>query len=58
MNFTTSYHDTYTSWIKPREGHTSYNGSSGVSTKDSKGLCDCEDVEKTVLIEDNKIECA
>ena len=58
MNFTTSYHDTYTSWIKPREGHTSYNGSNGASADDIKGVFNCHNVEITVLFEDNKIKCS
>ena len=58
MNFTTSYHDTYTSWIKPREGHTSYNGSNGASADDIKGVFNCHNVEITVLFEDNEIKCS
>ena len=58
MNFTTSYHDTYTSWIKPREGHTSYNGSNGATADDIKGVFNCHNVEITVLIENNKIKCS
>ena len=58
MNFTTSYHDTYTSWIKPREGHTSYNGSNGATADDIKGVFNCHNVEITVLFEDNKIKCS
>lgn len=58
MNFTTSYHDTYTSWIKPREGHTSYNGSNGATADDIKGVFNCHNVEITVLYEDNKIKCS
>lgn len=58
MNFTTSYHDTYTSWIKPREGHTSYNGSNGATADDIKGVFNCHNVEITVLFEDGKIKCS
>lgn len=58
MNFTTSYNDTYTSWIKPREGHTSYNGSNGATANDIKGVFNCHNVEITVLIENNKIKCS
>ena len=58
MDFTTSYHDTYTSWIKPREGHTSYNGSHGASADDIKGVFNCHNLEITVLIEDGKIKCS
>ena len=58
MNMQTSYNDTYTSWIKPREGHTSYNGSHGATADDIKGVFNCHNVEITVLFEDNKIKCS
>ena len=58
MNMQTSYNDTYTSWIKPREGHTSYNGSHGATVDDIKGVFNCHNVEITVLFEDNKIKCS
>ena len=58
MDFQTSYNDTYTSWIKPREGHTSYNGSHGATVDDIKGVFNCHNVEITVLFEDNKIKCS
>ena len=58
MNMQTSYNDTYTSWIKPREGHTSYNGSHGATVDDIKGVFNCHNVEITVLIENNKIKCS
>ena len=58
MNFTTSYHDTYTSWIKPREGHTSYNGSNGATAQQIKDVFNCHNLEITVLIEDGKIKCS
>lgn len=58
MNMQTSYNDTYTSWIKPREGHTSYNGSHGATADDIKGVFNCHNVEITVLIENNKIKCS
>lgn len=58
MNMQTSYNDTYTSWIKPREGHTSYNGSHGATADDIKGVFNCHNVEITVLIENGKIKCS
>lgn len=58
MNMQTSYNDTYTSWIKPREGHTAYNGSHGASADDIKGVFNCHNVEITVLIENGKIKCS
>ena len=58
MDMQTSYHDTYTSWIKPREGHTSYNGSHGATADDIKGVFNCHNVEITVLFEDGKIKCS
>ena len=58
MNFTTSYHDTYTSWIKPREGHTSYNGSNGATAQNIKDVFNAHNLEITVLIEDGKIKCS
>lgn len=58
MNFQTYIQETYTSWIKPREGHTSYNGSHGATVDDIKGVFNCHNVEITVLYEDNKIKCS
>ena len=58
MNFTTSYHDTYTSWIKPREGHTSYNGTHGATAQNIKDVFNAHNLEITVLIEDGKIKCS
>ena len=58
MNMQTSYNDTYTSWIKPREGHTAYNGSHGATADDIKGVFNCHNVEITVLIENGKIKCS
>ena len=58
MNFQTYIQETYTSWIKPREGHTSYNGSHGATVDDIKGVFNCHNVEITVLFEDNKIKCS
>lgn len=58
MDMQTSYHETYTSWIKPREGHTSYNGSHGATADDIKGVFNAHNLEITVLIEDGKIKCS
>ena len=58
MDFTTSYHDTYTSWIKPREGHTSYNGTHGATAQNIKDVFNAHNLEITVLIEDGKIKCS
>ena len=58
MDFQTYIQDTYTSWIKPREGHTSYNGSHGATADEIKGVFNCHNVEITVLFEDNKIKCS
>lgn len=58
MDFTTSYQETYTSWIKPREGHTSYNGSHGATADDIKGVFNCHNVEITIVIQDGKIKCS
>ena len=58
MNFQTYMQETYTSWIKPREGHTAYNGSHGATADDIKGVFNCHNVEITVLIENNKIKCS
>ena len=58
MNFSTYMEATYTSWIKPREGHTSYNGSHGATADEIKGVFNCHNVEITVLFEDGKIKCS
>ena len=58
VDFQTYIQETYTNWIKPREGHTSYNGSHGATADDIKGVFNCHNVEITVLFEDNKIKCS
>ena len=58
MNFTTYAQDTYTSWIKPREGHTAYNGHHGATAQNIKDVFNAHNLEITVLIEDGKIKCS
>ena len=58
MDFQTYIQETYTSWIKPREGHTAYNGSHGVTANSIKDVFNVHNVEITVLIEDGKIKCS
>lgn len=57
MDFTTYNQETYTSWIKPREGHTAYDGHHGATAQNIKDVFNCHNVEITVLIEDGKIKC-
>ena len=57
MNFSTYMEATYTSWIKPREGHTSYNGTHGATAQNIKDVFNAHNLEITVLIEDGKIKC-
>ena len=58
MNFSTYMEATYTSWIKPREGHTSYNGTHGATAQNIKDVFNAHNLEITVLIEDGKIVCS
>ena len=58
MNFSTYMEATYTSWIKPREGHTSYNGTHGATAQNIKDVFNAHNLEITVLIEDGKIKCS
>ena len=58
MDFTTYNQETYTNWIKPREGHTAYNGHHGATAQNIKDVFNVHNVEITVLIEDGKIKCS
>ena len=58
MDFQTYIQETYTSWIKSREGHTRYDGSHGVSAEKIKEVLNAHNLEITVLIEDGKIKCS
>ena len=58
MDFQTYIQETYTSWIKPREGHTSYNGTHGATAQNIKDVFNAHNLEITVLIEDGKIKCS
>lgn len=58
MDFQTYIQETYTSWIKPREGHTAYNGLHGATVDDIKSVFNCHNLEITVLIENGKIKCS
>ena len=58
MNFSTYMEATYTSWIKPREGHTAYNGTHGATAQNIKDVFNAHNLEITVLIEDGKIKCS
>ena len=57
VDFQTYIQETYTSWIKPREGHTSYNGTHGATAQNIKDVFNAHNLEITVLIEDGKIKC-
>ena len=58
MDMQTSYNDTYTSWIKPREGHNRYDGSHGATANDIKGVFNCHNVDIKILIENGKLKCS
>ena len=58
VDFTTYNQETYTNWIKPREGHTAYNGTHGATAQNIKDVFNVHNVEITVLIEDGKIKCS
>ena len=58
VDFQTYIQETYTSWIKPREGHTAYDGTHGATAQNIKDVFNVHNVEITVLIEDGKIKCS
>ena len=58
VDFETRINATYTSWIKSREGHTSYNGLHGASVGNIKDVFNVHNVEITVKVEDGKIKCS
>ena len=58
VDFQTYIQETYTNWIKPREGHTAYDGTHGATAQNIKDVFNVHNVEITVLIEDGKIKCS
>lgn len=58
VDFETRTNATYTSWIKPREGHTNYNGTHGATAQNIKDVFNAHNLEITVLIENGKIKCS
>ena len=58
MDFTTYNQETYTNWIKPREGHTSYNGHHGATAQNIKDVFNVHNVEIQVVDNGNKIVCS
>ena len=58
VDFTTYNQETYTNWIKPREGHTAYDGHHGATAQNIKDVFNAHNLEITVLIEDGKIKCS
>ena len=58
MDMRTSYLDTYTNWIKPREGHNRYDGTHGATADNIKDVFNCHNVEIKVLIENGRLKCS
>lgn len=58
VDFQTYIQETYTSWIKPREGHTAYDGRHGATAQNIKDVFNVHNVEITVIVEDGKIKCS
>ena len=58
MDMRTSYLDTYTNWIKPREGHNRYDGTHGATADNIKDVFNAHNLEITVLIENGKLKCS
>lgn len=58
MNMRTSYLETYTSWIKPREGHNRYDGSNGATADNIRDVFNCHNVDIKILIENGKLKCS
>ena len=58
MDFQTYMQETYTSWIKPREGHTVYNGHHGATAQNIKDVFNVHNVEIQVIDNGDKIVCS
>lgn len=58
MDFQTYIQETYTSWIKPREGHTAYNGRHGATAQNIKDVFNVHNVEIQVIDNGDKIVCS
>ena len=58
MDFQTYIQETYTSWIKPREGHTAYDGRHGATAQNIKDVFNVHNVEISVEDAGDKIVCS
>lgn len=58
VDFQTNTAQTYTSWIKAKEGYNRYDGTHGSTAQNIKDVFNVHNVEITVLIEDGKIKCS
>ena len=57
-DFSTYNQETYTNWIKPREGHTAYDGHHGATAQNIKDVFNVHNVEIQVLDAGDKIVCS
>ena len=58
VDFTTYNQETYTNWIKPREGHTVYDGHHGATAQNIKDVFNVHNVEILVVHAGDKIVCS
>ena len=58
MDFQTYMQETYTNWIKPREGHTAYDGHHGATAQNIKDVFNVHNVEISVVDTGDKIVCS
>ena len=58
MDFQTYIQETYTNWIKPREGHTAYDGHHGATAQNIKDVFNVHNVEILVVNAGDKIVCS
>ena len=58
VDFQTYIQETYTNWIKPREGHTAYDGHHGATAQNIKDVFNVHNIDIQVVDAGNKIVCS
>ena len=58
VNFQTYNQETYTNWIKPREGHTAYDGHHGATAQNIKDVFNVHNIDIQVVDAGDKIVCS
>ena len=57
-DFSTYNQETYTNWIKPREGHTRYDGHHGATAQNIKDVFNVHNIDIQVVDAGDKIVCS